>query len=131
MTEHVEDHPLYKPPLPWHLMEGRIYHTGCIYVTGTHQVLTNVHPPENCEGHHCVIHAPSRHPLVYAPTHWRVRTEFDPHDFEHVIQVMERICPCGVFHPDPVDVAVVTRTKGDEWGFVGAHECCEKGCCHE
>lgn len=103
--------------------------TDLVYVTGTRQVLTHVHDPSACtEQESCVIHAPSAHPLVNAPTHWRVRREDD--EYETLVQVMERICPHGVFHPDPDDIAFLAREKDEEAASIAArHECCEEGCC--
>lgn len=115
------------------LIKGINYRTDEIYVTGTRQVLTNVHTREMCHpsGRFCVIHRPSGHPLVNAPTHWRVRWENEP-DGDFLVQVMERICPCGVFHPDIDDVIYIAETKGQDAGMRAAvHECCDKHCCRE
>jgi hypothetical protein len=73
------------------------------YTTGTGQKL-NVHSKEDCTGH-CPIHNPSDHPLKDCPTHWR-----------HDKGFMERICKCGIGHPDP-----------DDAGAEPIHGCC--GCC--
>ena len=59
------------------------------YTTGTGHTL-NVHNAIDCEGGHCVIHNPSNHHMVDWPTHWRDDR-----------QLMERICPHGIGHPDP------------------------------
>jgi hypothetical protein len=39
--------------------------------------------------------------------------------------MMERICPCGVGHPDPDDLAFKKRMGMDD--SEGIHGCC--GCC--
>jgi len=68
------------------------------------------HSPEECFGPPCSIHAPSEHRLNMAPLHWR----YDR-------QIMERICPHGIGHPDPDDIKI--REGWDE----GVHGC--DGCC--
>lgn len=67
-------------------------------------VIENVHTPDRCAGHHCVIHNPSDHHMRGWPLNWR-------DDWG----IMERICPHGIGHPDPDDI-------GD-----GVHSC--DGCC--
>lgn len=83
------------------------------YTTGTGQLLVNVHAPEACEGRHCVIHNPSDHPMRDFPTHFREDR-----------QIMERICPHGIGHPDPDDAAF-RASRGDD---DTVHGC--DGCCH-
>lgn len=73
----------------------------------------NVHPAEKCAGRPCVLHNPSNHPLKDAPLNWRGDT-----------RVMERMCPHGIGHPDPDDVAY-QASRGRSW--VGVHGC--DGCC--
>ena len=68
------------------------------------QNLYKVHSPKDCQGSPCVIHNPSDHHMRGWYLHWRV----DRHCFE-------RICVCGVGHPDPDDI-----------GHDGIHGCC--GC---
>lgn len=117
----------YKPPI----LVGTRRLTPHIYVTGTKQVLTNVHDPSECEGQYCVVHAPSKHPLVNAPTHWRVGLVWDPKlEAFRGGEIMERICPCGIFHPDPDDLAFVVRRFGTERADeLTSHDCC--GCCRD
>ncbi|HWB37969.1 MAG TPA: hypothetical protein VHA75_18285 [Rugosimonospora sp.] len=67
--------------------------------------LLNVHDPADCEGRGCCIHHPSQHHMVSWPQNWRADR-----------RMMERICPCGVGHPDPDDL------NSDD-----VHGCC--GCC--
>lgn len=63
------------------------------YTTGTGQRMV-VHNRTACKGEHCVIHNPSDHPMRVFPTHWRGDR-----------YLMERICPHGIGHPDPDDLA--------------------------
>lgn len=86
------------------------------YITGTGQKVT-VHNKEDCSGH-CAIHNPSDHHMKDWPTNWR-----------QDIGLMERICSCGVGHPDPDDLAYKKKMFGDDYeNFAfGVHGCC--GCC--
>lgn len=77
-------------------------------------VLVNVHPPERCAGRPCVIHAPSDHHMRDWPTNWRGDT-----------RIMERMCPHGIGHPDPDDVAY-NESAGRDWiGVHGCDSCCQ------
>jgi hypothetical protein len=62
------------------------------YRTGTNQ-LVYVHTKDKCAGDFCVIHNPSDHNMIGMKTHWR-----------NDRGIMERICPCGVGHPDPDEI---------------------------
>lgn len=87
------------------------------YITGTGQVL-NVHNKKDCSGH-CCIHNPSNHHMKDWPTRWREDRS-----------IMERICKCGVGHPDPDDLAfrkAIAEKQGRETSGIGTHGCC--GCC--
>jgi len=75
--------------------------------------LGNVHPVEKCSGQWCVIHNPSDHCMRGFPLHWRDDGN-----------VMERICPHGVGHPDPDALAF---RDPDGWRGMGSHGC--DGCC--
>lgn len=86
------------------------------YITGTGQRIL-VHTKEDCLGEHCPIHNPSDHHMKDWPTHWR-----DDRN------LMERICPCGVGHPDPDDLEFKRRT-GSDMLVESVHGCC--GCCQE
>ena len=77
--------------------------------------LVNVHGPDECSGEHCVIHNPSDHPLRDAPLHWRADKG-----------VMERICPHGIGHDDPDDVAHRERVGRESSGLHGCDGCCGK-----
>ncbi len=70
------------------------------YTTGTGQMLW-VHPKAECMGPNCVIHNPSDHPMRSFPTHWRSDRA-----------LMERICPHGIGHPDPDDLAFKAKQFG-------------------
>jgi hypothetical protein len=83
------------------------------YTTGTGQKLA-VHRAGLCEGF-CPIHNPSDHSMRDFPTHWR-----DDRG------IMERICPHGVGHPDPDDLAHQRAALGDR-ADSGVHGC--DGCC--
>lgn len=88
------------------------------YVTGTGQRIANVHEPTvDCVINGCCIHAPSKHSMRNFPTHWREDR-----------RIMERICPHGVGHPDPDDLAFRVR-NGDDPKYAGVHGC--DGCCAE
>lgn len=75
------------------------------------------HGPAVCTGLNCCFHNPSSHPLDQAPLNWRrYRSQ------------MERICPHGVGHPDPDDVAQYGRVHGPQRAFSYAVHGCD-GCC--
>jgi hypothetical protein len=71
------------------------------------QVLVGVHKKTDCLGEYCVIHNPSNHHMKEWPQNWRPDR-----------QMMERICPHGVGHPDPDDISLDTM-----------HGC--DGCCQQ
>lgn len=85
--------------------------------TGTGQLMVGVHKRGTCRGPHCVIHNPSSHHMREWPTHWR-----------HDRRLMERLCPHGVGHPDPDDLAYKAAHLSDEdLAAESVHGCC--GCC--
>lgn len=75
--------------------------------------IVNVHPATACVGRACVVHAPSDHHMVG----WRLNWRDDR-------GVMERLCPHGVGHPDPDDLAYQVSAGR---GWQGVHGC--DGCC--
>lgn len=78
-----------------------------IFVTGGKHY--KVHARKDCRGKHCVVHNPSDHHMVDWPVNFRSDRG-----------IVERICPCGVGHPDPDDLAYrKTQGRGD-----GVHGCC-------
>ena len=86
------------------------------YITGTKQTIW-VHDKTDCKGRHCVIHNPSDHHMKDWPTHWRGDR-----------MLIERICPCGIGHPDPDDLAYKAKVLGKDAAETEAiHGCC--GCC--
>ena len=91
------------PPLPDDVIE----------VDG--ELLSQVHLPSACEGRGCVIHHPSEHHMVSFKRHWRQDRG-----------IFERICPHGVGHDDPDDLAY-RRSVGREAS--GIHGCCSGQCC--
>lgn len=101
-----------KNPQP-QVLYGR-HGTGLTYVTGTKQVLVNVHAPnDECFEHFCVIHNPSPEAVAIGYTHWRADRN-----------MMERICEHGVGHPDPDAQAWRERTFGERDDLHGCDGCC-------
>ena len=80
------------------------------YTTGTGQKIF-VHGKEDCKTKHCPIHNPSDHVMKDFPTHWREDRN-----------IMERICPHGIGHPDPDQIMPVN----DIHGIHGCDGCCIK-----
>ena len=89
------------------------------YITGTGQRVF-VHNRSMCKGRHCSIHNPSDHHMKDWPTNWRDDRK-----------MMERICKCGVGHPDPDDLEhrkhALGHTSEKDLNTLGVHGCC--GCC--
>jgi hypothetical protein len=75
------------------------------------------HDPSRCVGHFCSVHNPSDHYMKDWPQLWR-----DDRG------IMERICPHGVGHPDPDDVAFYNKAHPDDKYYI-VHGCC--GCCDQ
>lgn len=75
--------------------------------------LTNTHPISVCLGRPCVIHNPIDHHMRSWPMLWRADRG-----------LVERVCPCGVGHPDPSQASFWIES-GQMWQF--SHGCC--GCC--
>ena len=81
------------------------------YTTGTGQKIM-VHDKKACIGpRNCVIHNPSDHVMRGFPTHWRDDRK-----------LMERICPHGIGHPDPDDLAYKEMILGPD-NVEGVHGC--------
>lgn len=81
------------------------------------------HHPERCAGTTCCVHNPSNHHMAEWPQHWRNAG----HLFS-ISDVMERICPHGIGHPDPDHIEYLRTAKGDvAAGVEGVHGC--DGCC--
>lgn len=75
-------------------------------------ILTGVHLVAQCSGHHCWVHNSSQHHMTTWPINWRYDT-----------YTAQRLCPRGIGHPDPDDVAYNASIGMD----VSVHEC--DGCC--
>lgn len=70
------------------------------------------HTAEQCQGY-CVVHNPVHHHMIGWPIVWRADT-----------RLFERMCPCGVGHPDPSQFEYWESTD-QTWKMI--HGCC--GCC--
>lgn len=128
------------PPPPDGILFVRAEHDRLdVYIDGTRQIIGAIHSPDDCQGRSCVIHAPSDHSMRSFPTHFR----FDR-------GLMERICPHGIGHPDPDDLAYKIIDAADRAAALegdsaevkeqrelilanasveGVHGC--DGCCHK
>lgn len=69
------------------------------------------HHPRLCVDQVCCLHGRTQHAMRGFPQHWRGDKD-----------IMERICPCGVGHPDPDDLKVRVDPVNE-----GVHGC--DGCC--
>lgn len=80
--------------------------------------LLTTHGEGDCAGPSCCVHRPSSHHMLAWPQSWRQDRG-----------LMERVCPHGVGHPDPDDLAFRRSVLGEDaaWGW-GVHGC--DGCCH-
>jgi hypothetical protein len=78
-------------------------------LVGSDRVLM-VHNRSRCQGQHCCIHNPSDHHMRDWPQNWRGDRN-----------IMERICPHGIGHPDPDD-------PKSKIYYESVHGC--DGCCH-
>lgn len=79
-----------------------------------------VHSRKHCQNRElpCVVHSPSAHKMSGWPLRWCSDT-----------QVMERMCPHDIGHPDPDHIAYVQSSQEFYTSYsTGAdHEC--DGCC--
>lgn len=78
---------------------------GLTYITGTGQIITNVHAPDKCEEPWCVIHNPVPGPWNDWKTHWRgdqrIIVELRGQILEVPVDIwrgFERRCPHNVGH---------------------------------
>jgi hypothetical protein len=76
--------------------------------------LVNVHYPANCAGEPCVIHNPTEHGMSHLPLVWREDRG-----------IFERLCPCGIGHPDPDQRTYWLRTGRM---YEQVHGCCGLHC---
>ena len=82
------------------------------FISGTGQKLL-IHSKEECSGM-CPIHSPSDHHMKDWPLHWR-----------DDLGIFERICKCGVGHPDPDSLNYIEAKYGKEWAdSLSIHGCC-------
>lgn len=82
------------------------------YTTGTGQVI-GVHDEHDCRGKNCVIHNPSETHMKLWPTHWR-----------NDRQLMERLCPHGIGHPDPDHLDNIPVGRRQVESIHGCDGCC-------
>lgn len=76
-------------------------------------VLSAVHNPQLCAGRHCVVHNPSDHHMRSWHLSWRDDKG-----------IFERICPHGIGHPDPDQVAYFKEAGLEALGIHGCDRCC-------
>lgn len=81
----------------------------------TDTILYMTHPIGSCLGEHCTIHHRSDHALRAFPQQWRSDR-----------QMMERVCPHGIGHPDPDDIQL-TGPHGPDAAVHGCDGCCAGG----
>lgn len=74
-----------------------------------------VHDPNACTGHYCSAHNPSPQAEAIGKRWWRQDRG-----------MMERVCPDGIGHPDPDEIAYRERV-GLETEYFSVHGC--DGCC--
>lgn len=86
------------------------------WTSGTGQKL-KVHDKKDCKGRYCCIHNPSDHHMKDWQLHWREDRK-----------LMERICPCGVGHPDVDDISF-KKSLGYNVEFESIHGCCQEHSC--
>jgi hypothetical protein len=82
-----------------------------IFTLPNGQILYNIHSAKECTGKYCVIHNPSNHHMKDWPLIWREDRG-----------IFERICPCGVGHPDPD--ALKHEVEYEEDTSARIHGCC-------
>ena len=68
-----------------------------VYLEHTNRIMWT-HKKDLCAGQHCTIHNMSNHSMRDYPQLWRGDRN-----------IMERVCPHGVGHPDPDDFNVMTN----------------------
>jgi hypothetical protein len=78
------------------------------------QNFKNVHDAGVCRGRACTFHNRTDHPLRQYTMNWRADRG-----------IMERICPCGIGHPDPDQFAYWAEID-EMWQRV--HGCCGVHC---
>lgn len=76
-----------------------------------------VHKPAACAGEICAFHNRSDHGMRGCKQLWRGDRG-----------IVERLCECGVAHPD-FDMMTYFRRIGKGEAGYGIHGCCAAGCC--
>jgi hypothetical protein len=79
-----------------------------------HTAIT-IHPPTRCAGYHCPGHNPSDHHMV----DWARDILTDRHN------LLVRMCPHGIAHPDPDSLAWLDRTGVADDGTHACDTCCQ------
>lgn len=82
-----------------------------VILEGGEEILA--HERDECKGAFCCIHRPSDHHMREWDQHWRQDRG-----------IMERLCPHGIGHPDPDDLAI---REGRDPGTHGCDGCCREG----
>jgi hypothetical protein len=82
-------------------------------------VILMAHGPDRCKGEKCALHNRSSHGMRAFMQHWRSDR-----------QLMERICPHGVGHPDPDQWDYLVKKYGKRHASAEfVHGCCWERCC--
>lgn len=78
-------------------------------------VVLGVHDPADCQGRPCALHNSSEHHMANWPQRYRFDKGF-----------MERVCPHGIGHTDPDDVAYFAGINAAGWTLHGCDGCCRQ-----
>lgn len=79
------------------------------------QGVVKTHGADRCAGRPCCVHNPSDHHM----RDWPLVFRFDRG------ALGERICPCGIGHPDPDSLThLLTVMPPDDADAMGVHGCC-------
>jgi len=81
----------------------------------SHNAVT-IHPPSRCAGFHCPWHNPSDHHM----NTWTRTIRTDRHN------LMERVCPHGIGHPDPDSLEWLGRIGVPDDGVHTCDGCCQR-----
>lgn len=79
-------------------------------------VLQSVHQEALCAHRECVIHNPTDHHMADWPLIWREDR-----------RLFERLCECGIGHPDPDQFAYWAESGQESIGVHGCDGCCVAG----
>lgn len=82
--------------------------------------LEKIHDESKCAGRACIVHNPTDHSMRDFPLHWRPGWE----PFSIKPSHFERICPHGIGHPDPDDLAYHDEVGNEMMGVHGCDGCC-------